>query len=176
MKRYLILFMATGLPMTLLGIPFTQEHGFPLGPVLGLCAGVFVGGTVTIVFGIPHHRALKRRAAERSEEAIGVHQVDNAQLPLSYDRAFDLSMEAVSLMDCTVQKEDRFRGTIIAKTGMSSKSFGEIVSIEITQAATNSVQIQISSRPKQRTALFDFGKNLDNVDKIIRFLNVHSAR
>lgn len=60
--------------------------------------------------------------------------------------------------------------SVIIKTGMSWKSWGEIIQIIINARANGLNSIQISSKPKLSTTIFDNGKNLENILKIQRLI------
>ncbi len=56
---------------------------------------------------------------------------------------------------------------------VSWKSWGEIIAFDIHK--TNDViQVEISSRSVVHTTLVDYGKNLENVEKIVSFLKEHA--
>ena len=53
---------------------------------------------------------------------------------------------------------------------MSWKTWGYIISFEVRKIDNDRTQIKVSSRPAVSTTLVDYGSNLENVEKIISFL------
>ena len=106
---------------------------------------------------------------------MDVHHLRSIELQLPYDKAFNLCIESLSLIKkCKIQKENRSQGKIIAKAGMTWKTWGDVISFDMRKIDNNRTQVTVSSRPIVRTTLVDCGKNLENVEKIIRFLKGHT--
>lgn len=63
-----------------------------------------------------------------------------------------------------------------AVTGTSWRSTGEEMEVEINPIAENSWLVRCSSKPKAPTALFDYGKNFENVETwITKIMNSGKA-
>jgi hypothetical protein len=106
---------------------------------------------------------------------MGVHHVRNVELRLPYDKAFDLCIESLGLIKkCKIHNEDRSQGKIVAKAGMTWKTWGDVISFEVRRIGNDAIQVAVSSRPSVRTTLVDYGKNLENVETLVGFLNAHS--
>ena len=84
-----------------------------------------------------------------------------------FEQKYEKSLKALKLIKAVVTNQDKNSGKIEAKTGFSLKSFGEKVEIKINPK-TN--EVLISSKPSVSTTLFDYGKNLENVQKILNYL------
>jgi hypothetical protein len=63
-------------------------------------------------------------------------------------------------------KQDPKTGEIILKSGASWKSWGEIIRIAINETAEMGYQYKVNSKPKLSWTLTDFGKNLENINRI----------
>ena len=177
-KKLFLIFLAIGISIgMIMGIIFSFQHGIRFGLVfiaIGAVFGLF-GGFVSLIFAFLHSWTVKRMPSGNTEESIGVHHVRNIELNLPYDMAFNLCLESLSLIkNCKVQNEDRAQGKILGKAGMTWKTFGDIISFEVSKNANNGIKVEVSSRPAVRTTLIDYGKNLENVDKIIGFFNTHA--
>jgi len=174
MKRYLKLFLASAIPFGIsMGIFNSFQHGIHSGLVAGVVSGVFFGGLMSVILAFLHSRTVRRMPYGKSEEAMGVYHIRNVELMLPYDKAFDLCVEALSMIkNCKVQDEDRSQGKILGKAGKTWKTFGDTISFELTKIG-NEIQIEVSSRPTVPTTLVDYGKNLENVNKIEGFLKAH---
>jgi hypothetical protein len=130
---------------------------------------------MSLSLGFLHIKSVKRMALGKSAEAMGVRHVRNVELRLPYDEAFDLCIESLSLIKkCKIHNEDRVQGKIVAKAGMTWKTWRDVISFEVRKIGNDGIQIEVSSRPALRTTVVDYGKNLENVEKIVGFLNAHS--
>ena len=173
LNLYLKLFLGTGIPYGLLmGALYSLKLGFLPGLIGGLFAGLLFGCFMTLILGLWHTLSVKRMGyAKSDDEAMGVHHIRNIELPLGYGRVFDLCIASLNVIKkCKIRKEERSEGNIEVKTGITWKSFGERISFNICEINDSKTQVKVSSRPAIRTAVVDFGRNLDNVEKIIGFL------
>jgi hypothetical protein len=59
---------------------------------------------------------------------------------------------------------------IVARTHTSWKSWGERIEVVITQAGDNRALVRIQSRPLVRLTVVDYGKGVDNVNRIVTAL------
>ena len=59
---------------------------------------------------------------------------------------------------------------------MTSKTFGCVVSYEIKSIGERLTEIEVTSRPKIRTTLVDYGENLENVERLCKFLSERDDR
>ncbi len=76
---------------------------------------------------------------------------------------------------CKIQKEDRYQGKIVARAGMTWRTWADVISFEVRKIGSDGIQVEVSSRPAVRTTLVDYGKNLENVEKIAGLLKAHSG-
>lgn len=176
MNRYLKLFLGTGIPFGIfMGISNSFRYGFPSGLVEGLFAGIFFGGFMSLILGFLHSRSVKRMPSGKSEEAMDVHHLRNVELWLPYDKVFNLCVESLRLIKkCKIQKEDISQGKIVAKASMTWKTWGDVISFDVRKIDNDRTQVIVSSRPAVRTTLVDYGKNLENVERISSFLKEQS--
>jgi hypothetical protein len=123
-----------------------------------------------------HSRIVKRKASELSEDRFGVHQQRALTLHLPYDRAFDLCSESLQFLGGRIKKTERSAGKIEAQTAWTTRTFGCVVSYEIKPIGERLTEILITSRPKVRTTLVDYGENLENVETLCEFLAERDAR
>ena len=118
-----------------------------------------------------HRRALRKMGivniprSERNRKII--------ELQCSYDEAFNLCISALNSVKggARISDMDRSLGFIVAKTGQTMKSWGEIITFNIREV-NNKVKIEVISKPRIRPQLLvlDYGKNYENVKKIADFL------
>jgi hypothetical protein len=168
MNLYLKIFLGMGIPF---GICIFLLYGL----VIGAWGGMFFGGFMSLTLGSLHHCSVQQMSSGRSQEATGVHHVRHVTMLLPYDAAFDLCFDSLGLIkECKPQKVDRSQGKITARAGITWRTWGDVVSFEVREVGGEGIQVKVSSRPVVRMTLVDYGKNLENVEKIVGFLNSHS--
>jgi len=172
MNRNLKIFLAAGIPFGIfMAILFSIIYGINTGLPGGIISGLIFGFLMFIILGFLNSRAVQKIAGNRSAESMGTFYVQNIELRLPYDRAFDLCVRSLDLIrKCRIQEEDRSRGTIIAKSSVNWKTWGDTVSFDISETDNDSTAIRVSSRPTAWSTLVDYGKNLENVKTIVSFL------
>ncbi len=173
MNRYIKLSLVTlvlGIPLGLfVGILSSIMTGFLPKVTVSLIVGFFLSGIMVFTLELLHRRSVKHLSYGVSEETIGVYHVRNINLQLSYDKVFDDCIASFELIKGKIKREDRLKGIIIGSTFTLGKG-GNIVSFKIERSNNNKIKVEVSSRPVPRTRFFDFGKNLENVEKIASFL------
>ena len=176
MNRYLKLFLATGIPFGIvMGVLYLLQHGFLEGLIAGLFSGLFFGGFMSLILGTLHSWSVKRILPEKPKPSMGVHHVRNLELQVSYDKVFDLCIESLNLIKrCKIRKENRPQGKIDARAGITWKTWGDVILFDVRKIDIDRTQIIVSSRPAVRTTLVDYGKNLENVERISSFLEEQS--
>ena len=92
------------------------------------------------------------------------------ELQRSSDEAFNLCMSALSLVGARIWEVDESSGLVIAKTGLTVRSWGETITISICEV-DNGVRIEVLSEPRFPLQYLDYGKNYENVKKIADFLS-----
>ncbi|RJQ52228.1 MAG: hypothetical protein C4526_08520 [Nitrospiraceae bacterium] len=172
MNRNLKIFLATGVPFGIFAsILFSSLYGTDAGLPGGLISGLIFGFLMFIILGFLHSRAVGKIAGEKSGESMGTCQVREIQLPLPYDRTFDLCIDSLKLIRrCRVREEDRSQGKIVARSAINWKTWGDTVSFDITGISSGITAVKVTSRPTSRSTIVDYGKNLENVKTIISFL------
>ena len=144
------------------------------GLMAGLLGGILFGGVMSLILGTLHIWSVKQLRF-KSKEVMDVYQVRSIEMKLPYDKVFDLCLESVKSMKCKIVEENRSQGRIVARTGISWKSWGEIITFDV-RGMNDVTKVKVSSRPVVRTTLVDYGKNLENVEKIISFLKERARR
>ena len=90
---------------------------------------------------------------------IGGVPIQKKTYPHLYDELFQASLRAVKQLDWKLISQDRTAGKIEAETGGSLRSWGENISIHLSEEATGTT-ISVFSGPSFQ--LFDWGKSEEN--------------
>jgi hypothetical protein len=121
--------------------------------------------------------AMTRQPDRPIQARFGVFHVRNIELLLSFERVFDLCVESLRLIPkCKIEEENRFQGIINAHAGMTWKTWGDRISFRISKIDGSKTEVEVSSRPIVKTTLVDYGKNLENIERITTFLKEHGGR
>jgi hypothetical protein len=99
------------------------------------------------------------------------------ELHLSYDDAFNLCVESLSMIKRhKIEEKEILEGEIVARVGITLWSPGETISFNLGRIDNQKTYVKVVSKPLPFPIfLFDHGKNVDNVEKIIRFLRERTA-
>lgn len=168
MKLYLKLFLATGIPYGLIMGLYRGDA------TTGLVLGSFFGLFMSLSLGTMHFIYSKKLKSYGSGNTTGVHQEKTLELQLPFYKICNLcitSLEAVN--GRIVEKSEQEEGTsakVVAKTKMTWKSFGESIQFDIHKINSDKTEVKISSKPTLGTTLVDYGRNLENIEKISDFL------
>jgi hypothetical protein len=69
-----------------------------------------------------------------------------------------------------VNEADESSRSVELKVGISFKSWGERVRIELAPEGESSTRAKVSSKPSLGTTMVDYGKNQDNVNRVVAWL------
>lgn len=164
MKIHLKLFLVTGVSFGLImGVVYRDLSR-------GLILGLFFGFFMSLIVGKMNTIFAKKSKSNSSDKTMSVRQIKVLELQLPYDKTFDLCIESLDTIGGTVKQEERSLGKVVSKIGMTWKSFGETVQFDIHKIDDKKTQVQVLSKPALPITLVDYGKNLENVEKITEFL------
>ncbi len=83
----------------------------------------------------------------------------------SYKSAFTAAEFAlIRTVRAKITCSDEANGVIQARTSLTFRSAGEIISAKIKQITALQCEITLTSRSRIATTLFDWGKNLENLE------------
>ena len=172
MNLYVKSVLAVGVPSTLYLVIVSIYLGASRDEVLYFGTLMFViFGSIAFVFSFIQVMWSKRIQPEKPEEAQKVRHVREIELQLPYNDAFNVCCESLaSIQCCAIEKKDLSQGKIVAKAGTSLRSWGEVITFDIEQVDAWRTRVRVSSRSPLRTTIIDWGKNLENVQKIAQYL------
>ena len=167
MKLYLKLWLAMAIPYGLLMAIFMTD------PAVGALTGALFGTIMSLIFGTLQHQSFrgKKADAERS-----VKQSRNIELDLPIDEAFNLCLEAYTqLRRAVIRKIDRESHTIEIRTGINWLTYGEIITLHLSPIDLHTTEVVVNSRPRIKSVMIDYGRNLQNVNLIMLHLREQIA-
>lgn len=93
---------------------------------------------------------------------MSVRRETSFHVPNQSMQALEISHAALIMMGALIQQVDPYNGLIQAVMGMSLASYGEMLMVSVRPAITGS-DVWIVSQSAQPTAMFDWGKNDQNL-------------
>ena len=171
MKIYIKLFLAAM-------IPYTIVFGLVLqNPLLALAMGITLGAIIAGVFGTLHVRSMDGK--KRAYESYAVQQTRDIEIDLPFDEALILARAALQSIEgaAIVKETSSETGTtaISARTGLNWETYGEKINLRLERIDAETTLLHIDSRPRLRTTLIDYGRNLHNVNVISLYVREHTA-
>jgi len=168
MKVYIKLFLAAAIPYSLaLSLLFRS-------PILGTVLGVFFGVLIAGVFGTLQVHSMQGK--KRADASYAVHQTREIEIDVPLDQALVLARAALqSIAGVIIKPTPTAPHKIEARTGLNWETYGERITLSIAPLDADTTTIRIESRPRLRTTLIDYGRNLHYVNAISQFLREHTA-
>lgn len=124
-----------------------------------------------LVLWLIHRISIKRKGFPLTKQNLSVVHQREIRLSLPYEQAFNICKEAINqLSRITFKQEDYSTGTLIANSRITWSSFGEQIIFNIDAIDDNKTQVRFTSRPLVSTTKFDYGKNLENIERIRHYL------
>ncbi len=170
-KQFARIFFKTAVPFgALMGAFYGLASGLYRGITLGLVSGILFGGIMTAVLGALHARSVRTRSSGAQDPDYGVLQRREVRVPAPYDETFQLCVQSLEqLPGAQIQDEDPTRGVITAQTARTWDTWGDTIALAITDTEDDCTHVTVSSEPT-RYQVVDYGKNLENVERIASFL------
>ncbi|MFD2907110.1 hypothetical protein ACFSX9_00030 [Flavobacterium ardleyense] len=163
-KLYLKLFLQTAIIYFLIMALFDLALGNQLTLWNYVPKSLFVGVFVSLILVSIHVNKLKKNGIKNISDAnVGVNQTRIISSELNKS---ELIQKLKS--DSTIGKMEmrEIENGVLFQTGMTMKSWGEEIKIILKFNKNSNFEYQVSSRPKLKTTLVDYGKNLENVNSI----------
>jgi hypothetical protein len=162
MKQKLIVFFVTfipfGLIMGLLLKPFT----------IGIMLALFYSVLTTVILSLIQRVNLKRTG--QSGEKINVNNEIVLEIAASKQEAFQLCTHALGEVEkCSIGLSNLNKGILTATTGVNWLTWGDELSVHIEHLGGHCT-VKLTSRPKVKTTVMDYGKNRDNIKRMVQYL------
>ena len=125
---------------------------------------------------LTHRLGIKRKGFSLTKQNLPVVQKREMQLGLPYEQAFAVSTEALDrLPRITLKSENNSKGMLMANSRITWESFGEKIVLNIQRVDDRTTKVEIVSRPIVPITMFDYGKNLENVERIRGYLMPYAS-
>lgn len=99
----------------------------------------------------------------------------SAEYPYPSDVVFDALVAAIpQIAGMNIHTTDKLSGRIVLKTGVSVMSWGENVSIVVSESVGGRTRLSVTSTPKTGALFggaFDLGKNRKNIERLLSSLS-----
>jgi hypothetical protein len=169
MKMYLKIIFRIGIPFGLMmGILQFFIAGVESGIKSSVSVGLFYGLFITVVLGTLQLLGTKKMGSAGN---MSPTQSTTVELDSNLDLAFDRCVQALNRLGAKIQSQDKTKFEIKATSRMTWKSWGEELTIRLSDMQNQKVKIEILSSPKLKTTPMDFGKGRENVEKIAKILS-----
>ena len=95
----------------------------------------------------------------------------NLVVPRPFAESFRLCCDSIRALDrARIIRDDAPNGTIRVRTSMTFRSFGENVEFRLKPLGEEFTEVEVRTKPLIGTTLFDYGKAVQNITSVSRFL------
>jgi len=170
-KMMLQVFLVMGIGSGLLeGAYFGVTSGLINGLKVGFITAVLFGGLSVAVWHVRHIRAVRRLGYGYNKETLGLYHIRKIELNAPLEQSFDLCVQSINTIKlCKITSEDRDKKVITAKARWHFIMW-DTITFTLRKKDENVTEVEIESRPTVTMTIVDYGKSLDNVEKIASFL------
>jgi hypothetical protein len=154
-----------GLAMTFFQV--FQGH-ILVGLVGGVVGGAVAGGALAWITSISERNLARRGIVVTNMDPV---QERSVEVQRSAAMAFEASRTALMhIPKARIVEENRETGELQARIGMTMRSFGETLTVQIVSCGDNCSKVSIRSVPRMKTTQADYGKGVENVEVFLRQL------
>ncbi|MGB8647645.1 MAG: hypothetical protein WCF84_20595 [Anaerolineae bacterium] len=144
-------------------------------PALFIAAAAVAGGLLfglglAVPLSLLHWHRFRQIAGPDAPLDLSPVQSRTVDLALDIAAAYRLCAAALLALPARIAGQNELMG-LDAKTRASGFSRGEALKITLTPLVDGRTRITIVSRPRTRTTLVDYGRNYENVEKVLTYLS-----
>lgn len=165
----LAIFLWCSVPFALMSVAFARAEGITRWWTVGISEGLVFGGVMALTLGGLLHLWMRRAgydavpAVEQSVDVVVKVDVMTAT------RAATAALGLLKPRSVVVSGTGDVR--ITASTRMTWKSFGERIEICVLPLGEGRSTLHLSTRPLVRSTIVDYGKGLNNLDRLTASLS-----
>jgi len=124
---------------------------------------LLIGAFMSMILVSFHWYNLKKEGVKITDDNVGVNQTRTIETKLDKNEL----IHKLKLDPTTGKmKMAEIENGVLLKTGISIKSWGEEIKIILTSNKESIFKYQVSSRPRLKTTIVDYGKSIENINKI----------
>lgn len=167
--KFVVIFGVTfGVFMGLMGAFGNHNDALYVGAIQGLFFGAFMAAWM-----VWWTRRSRLRLAAKGIAVASMHPRQERQLQMSVPptAALEVCIRALNQVPkARIVATNSVAGTVMARIGMTWRSFGERVTITVSPDSAGS-RITIASTPLLPTTMVDGGKGVENVETVLKELS-----
>jgi len=175
-KMMLKVFLVMGLGSGLLeGAYFGITMGVINGLKVGIITCILFGSLSVVVWHVRHIRAVRKLGYGYNKETLGLYHIRKIELNAPLEQSFDLCIQSIkTIKSCEIKSEDREKNVITAVARWHFIMW-DTITFTLRKKDENVTEVEIESRPSVSMTIVDYGKSLDNVEKIASFLKMQTV-
>ena len=167
-KHFIKIFLQTGITFGIIMTLFDFYNGREIKIWKVLFNVLFFGFWMASFFTYFTKRTHKKKGITKlTNEILSVNQLTEIISDLSIKELIEKLKNDTIFKAMNMKEIDN---GIIIKSGISLKSWGEKIQITETKNDKEKRTLIISSKPKLKTTLVDFGQNKENIDRVVKLI------
>lgn len=168
MKQKIILFIVTSIIYALTMRLFFMNDNISLLKML-LVSAIIFGLLTTVILSIIQWINQRRLGLKKGK--LKVNNTVRFEIEASKQEVFEICEKSlVNIKKCIIEENNLVGGTLTAKTGVNWQTWGDYIFFQLEFIDDNKWMVNVSSRPIVKTTVIDYGKNKDNIRRIIEFI------
>jgi len=169
-KLYLKTFLISGIPFGLIMSILGFTSGVLVMILIFFMSTFIFGGLMSLIIVSFHRYKLKKKGVKKiTTENIGVSHTRNIKSRINKIELIEI-LKNDSIFGKMKMKE--IENGIHLKTEMTRESWGENIKIILQSNNNSEFEYLVSSSPKIKTTIIDYGKNLENVNLVENILKI----
>jgi hypothetical protein len=147
--------------------PFAYHYGSVLFVIIPVLFGLSYGLPMSLIMGIVQYYHVKK-IVQSGPVDLSVRQ--SREVIARSEGIMDTCRNAIKELGARIVEEKSNDEVIFAKTEPSWKSRSEDIEMKILEEGGNTSKVIITSRPSRRTIMVDYGKDMENVEILKKFI------
>lgn len=163
-KKYIKAFMQFSL---FTGVMFALAMSIKIGFLHGILAGILFALALSTLMALIFIPVDYIKTRKLPAEAMKVSQERDIRCKGDLGSVYNYCVEIIKHFNGTKNIQYQDNDNIIASTKTTNASFGEKITLQLTQINRETINIHIMSQPLVKYTILDYGKNYKNVEYII---------
>jgi hypothetical protein len=154
---------------------FIPVPSFLVKVITSIVSGLALATMFYFIVPLVHSKKIKRHPFVAIPTGTSkIHHIVRFEADGTWEEVFSLCSNSLEVLNrAKTLQADSDKGIIEAETGMTWKTFGDLVTFDLLKITDEIVKVEFSSRPIVSTTLLDYGENAGNVKGIMRFMINH---